>query len=583
MTAGPARPRRIVSLTAAALGLLVLLGVNLGGAIHARGLGAADDAFISYRMARNLGDGHGLRFNPDGPPIEAASNFLLTVMLAGAHVAGLSLVRSSITIALVSTVLTLLLLLWCVRRHVGPWAIWAPFALAAMSVTCRSVTNGLETSLFGLLVLLGIALYIEATDRPRPRRRLLAASSAVFALVALTRPEGPMYIVALGVLRLADLLRRRARGEPLDLTTELYWVGGFAALFVPYTIWRVAYFGALLPNTFHAKELQFGEVGKLGAGLRYLQLMVLTEPLLPLSVVAGLLAHAAAPCRRIRALLALVMTQLVFMVLSGGDWPHMFGYGRFLYPALAPMLWLLAEAGRHFARLLRRGRPVVASLALALLGVSQVDLVRLVDLELPPHYHFHGRAPTTWQAFELAYVDELPRMPTREWIERSTQAWDMSRYHNNFDATVGLWLRDHYGPKTRIAAIQAGQFAYWAEMPFYDLFGLVTREVVQADDPDPDQWVRMIKRFDPELIAFYKWNQGVHHRPLVLSGKLWKEGYGLRFVFQRKRFRAFVVFEKGYESPEDPNDVLFAPMADLPRRVDPERWIAALDANHPWL
>jgi len=561
--------------------LLGVFGLSLLGAVHARGLGAADDAFITFRMARNLADGHGLRFNPDGPPVEAASNFLLTAMLAGAHRLGLSLIQTSVAIALVATALTLLLLAWCTWCRAGPWALLAPLALACMALVARNVTNGLETSLFTLLVLVGTVLYVEGDARPVASRRLLALSSVAFALVSFTRPEGPIYIVALGVLRLWDLLRRWRRGQPLDLRTEAWWAGGFLVLFVPYTIWRCAYFGMLLPNTFHAKDMQFIEYSKLASGALYLKLMVLREPLLPLCLLVGAVAQAIAPDRRLRALLALVVTQCLFMVLSGGDWPHMFGFGRFLVPALPLILWILVESGARLVKLRRRA--LVAAGTAALLGLGQVDVAGWIGMGLPDHYHCQDRLPLTWQALHRAYLVELPRMPADEWFERATQTFRLSRYHNNFDAAVGLWLRDRYGSRVPIASIQAGQFAFWCEMPFFDMFGLVSPEVTRLGSYDPERLGALLQEFDPSLIAFYKWDQGVHHRPLVLDGFLQRAGYGVRYVFIRDQFRAFIVFEKGYAAPEDPQEVLFSSMADLPHRVSTGRVIAALDTNHPRL
>ena len=324
--------------------------------------------------------------------------------------------------------------------------------------------------------------------------------------------------------------------------------------------------------------MQLGDaVSKLSIGASYLQVMALFEPLLPLSLVAGLLAQLVAPSVRGRVLLTLILTQCAFMVLSGGDWPHMFEYGRFLYPALPLSLWLLADAA---VVLIRLGRPVALGLlALAVLALTQVDLVSLIAPELPVHYHFRARAPLTRETLVTAYLHELPRLPREVWLARSTQTWEMRRYRNNFDAAAGLWLRDRFGPQTRIAAIQAGQFAYWCEMPFFDMFGLVTPAVTRHRSVDTAALTRLILDFDPDLIAFYKWSGSVHHRHLALEGTLWEAGFGLRYVIQRGNARAFVVFQKGYTGGEEPQDVLFASMEDLPRRVDQDRWIAAVDPD----
>lgn len=559
--------------------LLVLAGVVLLAAIHAKGLGVADDAFITYRMAQNLGDGYGMRFNEGGPPVEAASTFLLTVMLAGAHLLGLSLIQTSVVIALLACGLTLVLLARCVWRSVGPFGLLAPAALATMSILASNVTNGLETCLLTFLLLAAAATYVAAEEG---RPRLLPASSALLALVSLTRPEGPMYILAIGVLRLFDVARARAAGRPWPIAlaprSQAAWAAGFVAIYLPYTIWRLAYFGMLLPNTYHAKELQFIELSKLHAGALYLWVMMLEQPALVLALALGLAAQAIAPDRRMRALLALVLTQCIFMVLSGGDWPHMFGFGRFLMPAVPLLLWIAAESIARLVKL--RRRPAAAALLLGLLGLSQLDLVDAVGMDLPVHYHYRAHAAPTSEALRTAYLRELPHMPRDEWWQRSTQTLALSRYHNNFDAVVGLWLRQRYGPRVRIASIQAGQFAFWSGMPFFDMFGLVSPEVTRQG---PAHMARLLREFDPRLIAFYKWSSEVHHPHLVHEGFLGQAGYGLRHVFIRGRSWAFVVFEKGHAGEEDPREVLFATMEDLPYRVGRDKLIVALDTNHPRL
>jgi hypothetical protein len=242
------------------------------------------------------------------------------------------------------------------------------------------------------------------------------------------------------------------------------------------------------------------------------------------------------------------------------------------------ILWLLADATAVLVRLRRWLLLSVA--ALVTLVVTQVDLVPMLGPALPTHYYYRVKPPLTRQALAMAYLEELPRMSLDTWLERSTQTYDMARYHNNFDAAAGLWLRDRYGPQTRIVSIQAGQFAYWCEMPFFDMFGLVTPAVTRLGGFDTDALSRLIAAFDPKLIAFYKHSGGVHHRTLALDGVLWEEGYGLRYVIQRGRLRAFVIFEKGYKSDEVPQEVLFASMEDLPRRVNRDRWIACIDPNN---
>ena len=588
-------------LPVACAGALLLLLVTLLAGIQVRGMEACDDAFISFRMARNLADGHGLRFNPDGPRVEAASNFSLTVLLAGARAAGLSMLHASLGIAVASAVLTLLLLGWVVWRSCGPWGLWAPAALATMTVFHRNMLNGLETSLFGMLLLGAVVLYVRSNAAGgKAGKRALVLSSVLVALVSMTRPEGPMYMVALGVPRLLDLWRRWRRRQPLALGTEALWAGGFFAVYLPYFAWRVHYFGKLLPNTYHAKETFFTSgLHKLQLGAIYLEVMTLLEPLLLVSILCGAWLLVVAPSRRVRTLVAILAAQLLFMILSGGDWSHMFGYGRFLCPVLPVALWLLAEAAvclaapgryaRHteqadeVARLKAR-RPVLVGLAVGLVLLSQVNLLRASGLRLPPHFHLldDRPAPLTRQAVARAYMVNFHREPLARWFSLATSSFSMSRYDGTFDALAGFWLRDRYGAHTTMASIQAGQFAYWSGMPMFDLFGLTTPDVASARK-DPKVLFAKLTAFNPRIITFYRWGDDLHNRSLVEDGALWRAGYGLRYVLQWGRFRAFLVFEKGYPARVDPGQILHTPLADLPYRVDPEQWVAMLSDRHPRL
>ncbi len=596
------RPRRWVLPLSCAV-VLLLLAVTLVAAIHARSMEACDDAFISFRMARNLAEGHGLRFNPDGPAVEAASNFLLTVALAGAHRVGLSILQSSLGIAVASAVLTLLLLAWAVRRSCGPWGAWAPAALATMTIFQRNMVNGLETSMFGLLLLAAVVLYVRSQSSGRGAlrgRRALFLSSTLFALVSMTRPEGPMYMVALGLLRLLDLARRRRRGDPSGLKGEAIWAGGFFLLYLPYFAWRLVYFGKLLPNTYYAKEVFFSSaLHKLQIGAIYLEVMSLLEPLLLVSILAGTWLLLVAPSKRVRTLLAVVAAQTLFLVLSGGDWSHMFGYGRFLCPALPMVLWLLAEAAvclaapGRYARFtdapdevagMKARRPVLVGLAVGLLLLSQVNLLQASGLRLPPQFHLlqDRPAPLTRQAVARAYLTNLRREPMSMWLGKATSSFRMSRYDGTFDALAGMWLRDRYGADTRMASIQAGQFAYWSGMPMFDLFGLTTPDVARTRR-DTASLFDKLTAFNPKIIAFYRWGNDLHHRDLVKEGSLWRAGYGLRYVLQSGTFRAFLVFEKGYPARVDPVKILHTSLKDLPYTVDPEQWIALLSDRHPRL
>ena len=204
-----------------------------------------DDAFISFRYARNWADGLGLRFNPgDGQPVEGFSNFLWTALLAGLKLAGLDMVALSVWI---SFALGLLLLFFLYRTltkdlDAAPAAVFLGLLCAALSPAFAAwSTGGLETMLFTCLLFLAFRWLLSISEGSKPIEAGIAAG-----LLALTRPEGIIWGLVLAVLCYHRSRRRK--------TVGLY-IAVLLAFFVPYLAVRWVYFGYPLPNTYYAKSV----------------------------------------------------------------------------------------------------------------------------------------------------------------------------------------------------------------------------------------------------------------------------------------------------------------------------------------
>jgi len=212
-----------------------------------------DDAFISFRYARNLSHGHGLVFNPGLERVEGFSNLLWTLLLAGLDRLGLAPERVAIPIGFALTAaLWLLVSEWMRRRWPGRDQAPALVALLFLALS-RSVavwsTSGLETRLFELLVvggLLRLTVETEAILEARVPGPPLAAW--LLGLASLTRPDG--VLIAGCALAAATFLQRRAsRGWRAALARVWPWLALVATL----EVFRRAYFGAWVPNTYFAK------------------------------------------------------------------------------------------------------------------------------------------------------------------------------------------------------------------------------------------------------------------------------------------------------------------------------------------
>jgi arabinofuranosyltransferase len=431
----PARWRRLLaqprSLLALAFCALVLRLVQLSSP-EGRHL-LIDDAFISFRYAQNLARGQGLVFNA-GERVEGYTNFLWTVLLALCDRLNADLPQASVAFALLATMATIILMIWAGRHLLASQSpseiviATAVVGFAVLGCQSRYVLSGMETSLFVFLVTLAMACVLA---RAHP-----LGIGALFAVTAMTRPEGVLY---LAVAAAFELLPDGPEAVGARLRRVALLLLGFAAFFAPYLAWRVAYYGSWLPNTYYVKV--GGGPGVLLAerGWRHLVYAV-RQSSLELPAVMALLALVLWPRDRFLRLTALVATATaIYMVLVGGDFQFFFG-PRFLMPAL-PMLFLAASvAAVNGLPLGLPGRRGVWSAigALALVGNSAV-------------FSWPGRDDS------LATISAI----NRGWAE------------------LGRWLEERTSPDAVIAVGAIGQIPYYSERYTIDMLGLTDPHIAR--------------------------------------------------------------------------------------------------------
>ncbi|MHC4077699.1 MAG: hypothetical protein ACYST0_04555, partial [Planctomycetota bacterium] len=260
------------------LGLVVALAI-LYGLYHAVSLAwLCDDAFISFRYARNLATGHGLVFNA-GEHVEGYTNFLWTLVIALGLWAG---ARAEIT-AQVLGVLCYLCTLWlllrvgCRPEHRNRAGAAVPLAVLALSLhhhASSMASFGLETAMFALLLTAALVVLVQTKTAGSS---FLAGT--LLTLATLTRPDGALPYLVACVVTLFAAPRRRKLGSFWALVAPGLVVG------VPYLLWKVAYYGDVLPNTFYARSAAEPYPGQ---GLWYVGLYFLYYPLLLVGFVVPL-------------------------------------------------------------------------------------------------------------------------------------------------------------------------------------------------------------------------------------------------------------------------------------------------------
>lgn len=192
-----------------------------------------DDAFILFRYAENLVGAGELNWNPGDNPTEGYTGLTLILLIASAMKFGVSPIVAAHAVGIGAFFACAVIIVLTLRGfNLGSITALALF-LAAPFMYAHA-WSGLETTLFCASILLALYAF---THR---RGRLFIVS---LILLSLTRPEG-----ALLALILLALYR------PFSLKRSLWYIVPCAIYF----IWRFAYYGQLLPNTYYVKSASVG-------------------------------------------------------------------------------------------------------------------------------------------------------------------------------------------------------------------------------------------------------------------------------------------------------------------------------------
>jgi arabinofuranosyltransferase len=218
-----------------------------------------DDAFISFRYARNLVGGEGLTFNP-GERVEGYTNFLWTVMHWLPERYGWSSPVFSQVVGIALMIATVAVTLRLARRLFGSesFAFLVALTLLANMTFLAYATGGLETMQQTLLVVSVAALLLPVTDAARPHEVARRVGAGLCAgLAVLTRMDSAVLVTVWVLAYLVAQWRRESEHtrRTATLFTSMLQIGlPAAALVLPWFVWKLDYYGELLPNTFYAKS-----------------------------------------------------------------------------------------------------------------------------------------------------------------------------------------------------------------------------------------------------------------------------------------------------------------------------------------
>ena len=411
-----------------------------GGAIAALALAHSrawaflcDDAFISFRYARNLAEHGTLAFNPAAPRelVEGYTNFLWVQVLALGDRIGVAPEILAPWLTQTGMVAGLVLgcaLLRALRGGSSLMIVGPALLLAASPAFVVWGQGGLETSLAAALALAAMALVANGRWR---------VAGVVSAMAGLTRPDA---LLPIGLFVVTWLIVHGRKDWPG--WRRLLAAGALAAgPVLLHALWRQHTYGAWLPNTWLIK--QFGGLLRGSYGVWYVEAWARDVGLVGLVPLL--------PWLRTRHLVVVVpiLGSVGYAWWIGGDF---MAYGRFLVVATALLAvlacWLLADAGSW-------GRARVP-------GLVRVPVAELTTL---------GLAALLGSAARERLAED--RAQPAGWLEGHWEGVTAMDRFARERLVVGAWLKERVPSSTWITVGAAGALPYASGLQVVDVYGLV--------------------------------------------------------------------------------------------------------------
>lgn len=406
--------------------------------------GYIDDAYISFRYAANLADGHGLVYNI-GERVEGYSNTLFVLLMALLAKLGFAIPTAATALGVFFQAAVVALLLATMRRFLSepllrPLPIFGLLFVVMHPSGVAYAEAGMETNMAAFWLLLAVYWVAVAVERGRGWLTSIGAGLATLAL-ALTRPEGIAMVAPLGLWIFAGKKEGR---WPRSIAYALM-------VLIPYGLflaWRISYFGDWQPNTYYAKAHGAG-LSLIIIGLDYLWRFT-NISLLPYLCLPVLILLA-----RFRVRLPVwwygvggtVLVYLAAIVYVGGD--H-FPLARFLIPVIPLLVLLLAEAGRHLRDAINAAYPNIAQLELQ--PASWVAVALLLPLTVVFGLLFRNEG--------LIFIGQV----------KKAEIW----------CRIGKHLKETYPENTSIGLIPIGAIGYCSELPVVDIVGLTDAHIARV-------------------------------------------------------------------------------------------------------
>jgi len=284
----------------------------------------------------------------------------------------------------------------------------------------------METSMFTFLVLAG---YFAAL------KEKYWLAGIIFTLSAMTRPEGAIF----GIIVLCYIILHHKNTR---IKKIVQYVIPASVIAIPYLIWKIYYYGQLLPNTFYAKQGIL--VNHLKMGAFYLSQYALYFEFFTLLIIVGVVFYKGMSSN-LKLLAVSAGIYFAYILYAGGDWMLGFRFGS----VITPILSILTAYGLKnlFEKLNiggnSRKRNLIFLSVCLFISVTQVQN-SLLERE--------------FKETTLNY---------QEWVNNLRKA--------------GSWSKHNLPADTEMAASSIGALAYYSDLYILDILGLTVPAIARSE------------------------------------------------------------------------------------------------------
>jgi hypothetical protein len=450
-----------------------------------------DDAMISMRFARNLVAGHGLRWNVAGRPVEGYSNLLWTLWMAVPHRLGVSDLKTSLFVMVSAAGLlgANIYFVHGIARRVGggsslvtgiaTWLTALSYPLVFWSL------RGMEVGLVAAEITAAVLLALRLAERVT--RRDLILFGAVLAAAVITRDDAllPVGLIAVAAIWMAPAGARRVIGVTA--------VGVIAGTVLAHEIFRVAYYGDALPNTYYLKLAGVPLKTRIKRGLEVDGHLLAATLIAPVAfAVLAVVRRSRYLARGVLFIAAIVVICAVYSTYAGGDAWEDLGFANRYFASVLPLLFVLTALGvEAFIREPARARALWAVavggviVLFALISAADVLPRQLLGLPGPPPLLQLGLAllcaalvvaaavagpSRAVLGVVLIAVGVVAAADGTAWRSWKTAGVDGIVY-DKFMARYGIALASTTSPNANIAVTWAGAIPYFSQRPAIDQLG----------------------------------------------------------------------------------------------------------------